>query len=77
MKTDMTQKHTAPESEKKFVILNSWHTTATEAPELAILGRALDLYSLSRSQCAKAGLTRRNPVDDTFADHDHRGMGPT
>jgi hypothetical protein len=26
---------------------------------------------------AKAGSTRRNPVDDTFADHDHRCMGTT
>jgi hypothetical protein len=25
----------------------------------------------------KAGLPRRNPVDDTFPYHNHRGMGTT
>ena len=33
----------------------------------------------SESGCGgvKVGLTRRNPVDDTFPDHDNRCMGAT
>src|SRR5437879_6167132 len=29
------------------------------------------------SESGKVGFTRRNPVDDPFADHGHRGMGTT
>ena len=32
---------------------------------------------MMRSRWCREVLTRRNPVDDTFADHDHRCMGTT
>jgi hypothetical protein len=69
--------HGYPKAPKPTAVVRQHRRTSQVIAMVAVIFSCLDISrDPDVSDNGGAGCPRRDPVDDPFPDHDHRGMGP-